>query len=150
MTLLLRRRAATAFGRSRRVFVILLRRTVPLKHVNNLAEEAFLLLGLLLRLDTVGRLLVPVRGGWRQRFLGISAKHPGEEALYATALVAGIARLGAGHERNRVIVGTSRGRQAVGDFVELDVHHAFGLVEGLHILILGQRNRLLHELGPNG
>src|ERR1019366_435945 len=131
---LLRRRAVvTAFRRRRRGFVILAGGTaVPLERANNLAEEAFLFLGLFLGLDTGGCLRVPVRGR-RQRFLGISAEHAGEEPLHTAALVAGIVRLGAGHEGNRVIVGARWRRQAVGDLVELHIHHAFGLGEGLYV-----------------
>src|SRR5271157_1321534 len=150
--ILLRRRAAvTAFRRRRRVFVILIGgAAVPLEHAHNLAEEAFLFSGLFLRLDTGGRLRVPVGGGRRQSFLGISAEHAGEEPLHTAALVAGIARLGAGDEGNRVIVGARRRRQAVGDFIEFHIHHALGLGKGLHVRILWQSNRFLHELGPNG
>src|SRR5208282_3228971 len=90
--ILLWRRAATTFRRSRRVLVILLGSAVPLEHVNNLAEEAFLFLCLFFRLDTIDPRWVPVRSGRRQRFLGISTKHPGKEPLYPPALVAGVAR----------------------------------------------------------
>src|SRR5208337_3194435 len=48
------------------------------------------------------------------------------------------------------IAGARRRRQAVGDFIEFHIHHALGLGKGLHVRILWQSNRFLHELGPNG
>ncbi len=70
--------------------------------------------------------------------------------MHSGGLVAGIMRLGASYEGNRVIVRTGRGGQAIGDLIELHINHAFGLAEGLHVRILWQGNRFLHELSPNG
>src|SRR6266851_658367 len=128
-----RRAAVTTLRRRSRVFVILSGRAAfSLERANNFAEEALLSPCLFLRLDTGARRRVPVRARRRQRFLGIAAKYAREEPLHApAALVAGIVGLGAGHKGNCVIVGTRRRRQAVGDFVELYIHHAFRLEEGL-------------------
>src|ERR1700736_5089060 len=78
-TLLRRRAAVTTFRRRRRIFVILWGGAVSLEHAHNLAKEAFLFAGLFFRLNTSGRLGVPVRSGRRQRFRGIAAEHSGEE-----------------------------------------------------------------------
>src|SRR5882762_2999753 len=55
-------------------------RSPPL--VSNLRKRPVKRKASLARLDTRGRLRVPVRGGRRQRFLGISAEHAGEETLH--------------------------------------------------------------------
>src|SRR6266849_9233768 len=130
-----RRAAVTTLRRRSRVFVILGRRAAPpLEHAGNFAEEGLLSPCLFLRLDTGGRRRVPVRARRRQRFLGIAAKYAREEPLHPpAALVAGIVGFGAGHKGNRVIVGTRWRSQAVGDFVELHIHHAFRLGEGLRV-----------------
>src|SRR5260370_19201818 len=143
------RAAVTTFRRRRRIFVILWGGAVSLEHADNLAKEAFLFTGLFFGLDPRGRLRVPVRGGRRQRFLGISAKHAGEEPLHTAALVAGVSRLGAGDEGTRVSVWTGRSCQAVGDFVELYIHYPFRLREGLHVRILWQHNRFLPQPAPH-
>src|SRR5216684_2604352 len=130
-----RRAAVTTLRRRSRVFVILGgRAATALEHACNLAEEGLLSPCLFFGLDTGGRRRVPVRARRRQRFLGISAKYAREEPLHApAALVTGIVGFGAGHKGNCVIVGTRRRRQAVGDFVELYIHHAFRLEEGLRV-----------------
>ena len=40
--------------------------------------------------------------------------------------------------------------QAVRDLIQLHVNDAFRLMEGHDVQILGQRDRLFHELGPDG
>src|SRR6202142_3978585 len=141
------------------VIVLIIVTAIPFECVGDLTEEALLFLGLLLVFDTSSGLGVPTGcgrggrtiGGWRRQWLlRGSAKDSGEESLCAARLVAGIMWLGSGDEGDGVIVGTGRRCQPVCNLVELNIDHAVGLVEGLHIGVLRERHGLLHELSPDG
>src|SRR5213593_4070824 len=134
--------------RRRRVFVM---GSVAFESIRDLAEKALLFLGgIPIRLDTACRLRVPTVSRRRERPLGIAAKNPRKESLHAAALIASIMRFRPRDEGNRVSVRTGRSCQPIGNLVESHIHHALGLVEGPYIGILGQRNRLFHELRPDG
>src|SRR5215467_11924137 len=101
------------FRRRRRCFVI--RAGVALEHSGDFAEESlFLFIWIPLRLDTARLLRVPIRAWRRQDFLGVATENPGEKSRNAGRLIAGVVRLGAGHEGNGVGVGTGRRGEPVG------------------------------------
>src|SRR5271165_4939414 len=111
MQILLRRHAVVPTLRRRRRVLVILDAVVPLENADNLAEDAFLLLGLFFSLDTGSGLGVPaglrrpVGGRRRQRLLRISSEYAREEALHpAASLVAGIVRLRPGYKGDCVIV----------------------------------------------
>src|SRR5271154_5467953 len=93
-------------------------RFVVFEDAGYLAEETFLLLGILriLRILAVGQ-----RG--RQRLFA-AAEDAIEESRYRALLVAGFVRLGASYEGCFVIIRTGRRREAVRGFVELHVDYA--------------------------
>src|SRR5512146_3321920 len=70
--------------------------------------------------------------------------------MFAQGLVASIRWLCTGDEGNRVIVGASSSSNAVGRFIQLDVHHAGRLTERLNVAVLRHLDGPFHEFGPNG
>src|SRR5271155_817310 len=120
------------------------RRFVVLKNSGNLAKKSLLFVRIFTRILSVG--------GSQRRWqrLTSSAEDSIEESRYCARLVAGFAGLGARHKRRYVIVGTGWRGQAIRRFIELHIHHARRLDEGLHVGILRQQGSFFHELGPDG
>src|SRR5581483_717517 len=134
---------------------------------DNLSEEAFFLFWLLARLrgsfsGNCDRRLLPrthrlagSRRGWhsgrggRRRWASQTENARQKSAMLAGHLVAGILGLGAGNKRDAVNVRARSSRQPVGDLVKTNVHHTFRLREILHVRVLRQFDRALHELAPD-
>src|SRR5208283_5569846 len=79
---------------------------VILKNSCDLAEEPLLFLGVL-RIIRVLRIRRLGLGRLRLNYL-VSAKDAREEAFHSLLRVAGVARLGPGHERGNIVVGAVR------------------------------------------
>src|SRR5207249_11725620 len=88
--------------------------------------------------------------GRRKGLVASCAGNAGEEAANASALIAGLAGFCSRDEGGAVSLRTSRCRQQVCLFVQLDIDDSGGLIEWLHVRVLRKRDRLFHELGPDG